>query len=250
MTLNTTRTPLDDIRVRQAIALALDRQALVENVFGTTEQVAAGYMWEGVPYSNVGLKTYPFDKARAAELLDEAGWTLPDDGTVRTKDGRKLEIGLNYESTNVIHRSLAQIVQAQLAESGFKINLTGEETAAFYNRGASGDFDLFFSISWGEPYDPHSSLNGLATTVTYDYHGVAGLPNYATIKDQIIAVIHTTDEAERQRLYAEILTAIHEGFGFIPISYKTNRAAGRNGIENVEFHFSYDMPLGNTTIKR
>jgi nickel transport system substrate-binding protein len=208
-------------------------------------------MWEGVPYSNVGLKAYPFDKARAAELLDEAGWTLPEGGTVRTKDGRELEIGLYYESTNVIHRSFAQIIQAQLAESGFKINLTGEEIAAFVNRGVTGDFDLFFSLSWGEPYDPHSTLNALATAIgTYDYHGVAGLPNYATIRDQITAVIHTVDEAERQRLYTEILTAIHEGYGFIPISYKTNRAAGRKGIENVEFNCSYDMPLGNTTIKR
>ncbi|MDR2301795.1 MAG: nickel ABC transporter substrate-binding protein [Deltaproteobacteria bacterium] len=250
MTVNTTRAPLNDLNVRKAIALALDREAMVQNVFHKTEPVATGFMWEGIPYCDVGLKPIPYDQAQAKALLDQAGWTIKEGQSVRSKDGKPFEIGLYYDSINVIHRAFAQIIQAQLNEVGIKVNLTGEESAAYVNRGVAGDFDLTFSLSWGEPYDPHSTLNSLAThSGTTDFTGVAGLPNYDELAQQIKDVLHVTSHEKRQEMYKEILTTIHEGYGLIALSYKTNRAAAKKNVENVEFHFSYDMPLGHT-VKR
>jgi nickel transport system substrate-binding protein len=250
MTVNTTRAPLNDLKVREALALALDREAMIKNVFHDTELVATGFFWEKIPYCDAGLKPYPYDKERAQALLDETGWLLPSGQTIRANDGQPFEIGLFYDSTNVVHRALAQIIQAQLGQVGIKVNLTGEEQAAYVNRGVAGDFDLTFSLSWGEPYDPHSTLNSLATNSgTTDFVGVAGLPDYERLAEQIKAVLRVTDEQKRQEMYREILTTIHEGYGIVPLSYKTNKAIAKKNIENIEFHFSYDMPLGNTVKK-
>jgi nickel transport system substrate-binding protein len=248
LTINTTRAPLNNLMVRKALTLALDREAMIENVFHNTEPVATAFMSEEIPYCKVGLKGYLYDQAQARTLLEAAGWTMPEGQSQRFKDGQPFEIGLYYDSTNIIHRAFAQIIQAQLNQVGLKVNLTGEESAAYVNRGVAGDFDLTFSVSWGEPYDPHSTLNAIATNnSTMDYVGLAGLPNYEELSQQIKEVLHLTDEQKRQEMYREILTTIHEGYGLVPLSYKTNRAAAIKDIENIEFHFSYDMPLGNTT---
>ncbi|MDR2301794.1 MAG: nickel ABC transporter substrate-binding protein [Deltaproteobacteria bacterium] len=250
MTINTTRPPLNNLIVRKAIALALDRENMVKNVFHETETVASSYFFSKIPYCDLGLKSYPYEPRMARALLDAAGWILPEGQSVRSKDGTPFEIGLYYDSTNVVHRAFAQIIQAQLGEVGIKVNLTGEESAAYLSRGKAGDFDLNFSVSWGEPYDPHSTLNGLATkSESLDYLGVAGLPNYDELAQKITDVLHETSEDLRQETYREILTAIHEGYGIVPLSYKTNRAAAQKNLEGVEFHFSYDLPLSNT-VKR
>ncbi|CAN5782942.1 peptide-binding protein [soil metagenome] len=83
-----------DVRVKQALLLAIDRQAMIDALLDGFGEVATGPVAPmlGALYHG-DVSTYDYDPEAAAALLDEAGWTLGADG-VRTKDGQRLEIAM------------------------------------------------------------------------------------------------------------------------------------------------------------
>ena len=94
MCFNTTRPALEDVRVRQALMHALDRESFIKVQYG--EGLAAVGMAPISPASWAfpdlsELNPYSFDMEKAAELMDEAGWLMESDG-YRYKDGQKLAV--------------------------------------------------------------------------------------------------------------------------------------------------------------
>jgi peptide/nickel transport system substrate-binding protein len=137
---------LQDVRVRQAIAYATNRQAINKDLLlGLTQPASTD--WDNTPYVNPDLKPYPFDPNKAKQLLDDAGWKAGADG-VREKDGIKLE--LKYGSTTrEIRKDTQAVFQQQLKDVGIKVNLLNYESDVFFNGydkqgpAASGQLDLF-----------------------------------------------------------------------------------------------------------
>jgi peptide/nickel transport system substrate-binding protein len=137
---------LQDVRVRQAIAYATNRQAINKDLLlGLTQPASTD--WDNTPYVNPDLKPYPFDPNKAKQLLDDAGWKVGADG-VREKDGIKLE--LKYGSTTrEIRKDTQAVFQQQLKDVGIKVNLLNYESDVFFNGydkqgpAASGQLDLF-----------------------------------------------------------------------------------------------------------
>lgn len=250
LSLNSTHEPINDIRVREAIAISLDRAAMVKNVFAGTESVADTFFWNGTIYCDIGLVGYDYDPERAAALLDEAGWILQPGNDYRSKNGEIFELDLYYDGNNVIHNRLAQIIQAQLRQSGIKVNIHGEEVNAYMSRTYSGDFDMIFDTTWGDPYDPHSMLNGSVIEGSSSvYFTLKNTDDFDSIKSKIGQVMLTTDVAERKQMYADILTMIHNEISVIPLSYQTNRAITKDTIDGITFNLSNNMPLGSVTVK-
>ena len=92
--INVQRPPADDLAVRQALNWAVDRQAIVDQLFFKRHPVAVGPLSEGV-WSRVDdlEQTFTHDAARAGQILDAAGWTLGSDG-IRQKAGQRLTLVL------------------------------------------------------------------------------------------------------------------------------------------------------------
>src|SRR5215468_1754408 len=90
---NTARPPLDDPRVRHALALLVDRQAIARRVFDGLARPALWPIWPGGPISGAEAAVPAFAPAAAARLLDEAGWTdsEPKDG-IRDRAGKQLRL--------------------------------------------------------------------------------------------------------------------------------------------------------------
>ena len=136
MWMNTRSPALADPRVRRAIDLAMNRDDLV-----TAAQA-------GVPATGAFAETYPFaaegplpyDPARAAALLDEAGWTMGEDG-VRVQGGERLELILYAYPQRPDLVTFQPVVRAALGEIG--IAVTTQVTESPSDVAASGDFDLF-----------------------------------------------------------------------------------------------------------
>jgi peptide/nickel transport system substrate-binding protein len=121
---------LKDWRVRQAIALALDRQKLVQELFLGRINVAAT-PWDNSPWVDPAIQPLPYDPEKAKALLDEAGWV--DSNGDGTRDSNGVELVLKYGTTNREVRQKAQgIAQQDLAQVGIRLDLQSFDSSTFF----------------------------------------------------------------------------------------------------------------------
>lgn len=248
MVINTTDEILSDVKVRQAIQHATDRETISESIFEGMESPADTVLATTVPYANIGLKAYDYNLETAKSLLEEAGWLEVDGKSYREKDGQELSITLNYCVDNVTEKTIAEFYQSELAKVGINLSLNGEEEQAHRDRMKSGNFDITFNISWGAPYDPQSFLAGMRKPVYGDYAAQQGLEQKEQIDETILKALKSTDEEERQECYTYVLTTLHEEAVYIPITYERNRAVYNSSVGNVLFKASqYEVPMNEMT---
>lgn len=235
LAINSGRAPTDDLAVRQAIGHAVDKRAIVASVLHDLEPVAETLFAPNVPYADIGLPPHAFDPARAAALLEAAGWLAPRPGAIREKNGLPLRLELCFVGNEPQEKAIAEIIQAQLRAVGIDAALVGEEKSAFQARQKDGSFGMIFNATWGAPYEPHSFVASMRMPSHADYQAQSGLPMKADLDARISAVLVSVDEAERQALYTDILTTLHQQAVYLPISYLTSVAVARPTIENVTF---------------
>ena len=104
--MNNTRPDLRDVRVRRAIAYAIDKQALVDRLTGGTAVPGTADQPAFSPYYEPDVARYPHDPAKARTLLRQAGYTFSPDG-MATKRGRPLSLQLSYNVENATRRNAA-----------------------------------------------------------------------------------------------------------------------------------------------
>ena len=129
-----------DVLVRRAINIGVDRQEMIDNVlngYGTP----AYSICDQMPWYNEASEV-EYDPKGAAELLDEAGWTMGDDG-VREKDGVKAELNLLYSTGDSVRQALAADFADQLGELGISCTIEGVGWDTAYDRA------LFEPLIWG-----------------------------------------------------------------------------------------------------
>ncbi len=138
---------LQDIRVRQAIAMAIDRQTLLNELFGGQAQGAISY-WDNTPYLDPALTPWPYDPARSAALLDEAGWIDSNGDGLRDRDG--VDLALTYGTTTREIRQKAQaMIREQLLLVGIRLDLIDYPPSVFFSGfaeagpAATGQLDVY-----------------------------------------------------------------------------------------------------------
>ena len=139
--LNTSEGIFTDVRVRQAFAYGADREADVEAAFhGVIPYEGNPSVSRATPgYDAAIADAYPYDPAKADQLLNEAGWTGRDAAGYRTKDGKELDVRFPYPSGSVITSegtSLLEILQQQWKQVGFNVQLIPETQAQTF----AGDY--------------------------------------------------------------------------------------------------------------
>ncbi|WP_074463616.1 nickel ABC transporter substrate-binding protein [Cellulosilyticum sp. I15G10I2] len=240
--INTSHDILKDTNVRKALQHAINRQEISEGIFNGLEKPADTLYAKTVPYCDVDLKPYAYSLDQAKALLDEAGWT--ESGNVRSKDGKKLELALLYNSDSVTEKTISEYLQSELSKVGIVLNITGEEEQSYRDNMKAGNFDLVFNICWGMPYDPQSSLAGMRQPVYGDYAAQQGLHDKAEIDEAITKILRSTDEKERQELYNFVLSRLHDDAVYIPLTYECNRAVYTSALKNVTFaQTQYKVPM-------
>ena len=123
-----------DVLVRRAINIGVDRQEMIDNVlngYGTP----AYSICDQMPWYNEASEV-EYDPEAAAELLDEAGWTVGDDG-IREKDGVKAELNLLYATGDSVRQALAADFADQLGELGISCTIEGVGWDTAYGRALS-----------------------------------------------------------------------------------------------------------------
>jgi len=127
-----------DPAVRRALSMAVDRAAMVRNVFGPDVALSLGPFPNAIADSSV--RPPPFDRARAAALLDSAGWRRGPDGT-RAQNGRPLAFSITVPTSSPQRMRLAVLLQEQFRTIGARVELQNLEFNAVQQRLESGRYD-------------------------------------------------------------------------------------------------------------
>ncbi|HEX7937984.1 MAG TPA: peptide ABC transporter substrate-binding protein [Gemmatimonadaceae bacterium] len=142
---------LGDRRVRRALSMALDRDAMLHNVFDNLGTLGSGPFPRAL--ADTGVKLLPFDRAHAAALLDSAGWVMTASGT-RAKAGVPLAFSIIVPASSRPRSRYAVLIQEQLKAVGAAVTIESMEFTAFLDRQNKGAFDAAL-MSTG--YDPSPS---------------------------------------------------------------------------------------------
>lgn len=208
--LDATTEPMNDTRVRQAVNYAIDKEAIVEGLFGGLTEVSAGQIMtpEYVGF-NDKLEPYAYDPDKARELLDEAGY------------GDGLTVTFRYPSgTYLLAEDVVQVIAAQLAEVGIVAEVAAMSGAEYidmnYARTELPDVGYLTYAWW--------TLDG-ADIMENFMGGGAQQFWYNDEFDSILAqALVAVDEAERARLTAEAAAIMRDDAGFVflfpqPLTY-------------------------------
>lgn len=148
---------LSERPVRQALALAVDRDKLVHAVIGPDAATPPGPVSRAIWIYSDSLKAPGFDPARAAQLLDSAGWKPGADG-IRSKNGKPLQLGILVPSTSMARKQLAEGIQQMWKAVGVKAEITAVDFPVFQERLRQGKFDTMVG-AWLDDPSPRSLAN-------------------------------------------------------------------------------------------
>ncbi len=164
ITFNGAHGALQDVRVRQAIQLAVDRSAFAKVASNglplTLKPLGSHFYMPGTPqYQDNAAQFEHRDVAAAGKLLDQAGWTSPGKGKVRTKNGQPLTETFVVAADNAVGRQIAQLAQSMLGEVGIQVKISPEPADDYFPKYIDrGAFDLAF-FRW----QPNSYLSQSVT---------------------------------------------------------------------------------------
>lgn len=226
---NNTIKPFDDVRVRKAIAMAIDRQRIVDQYYPGGSLVADNFVPPSFkPGYSPDIKWYDYNPEEAKKLLAEAG--IPEG----------YEIKLSFR--NVVRGYLpvpdkvAQEIQAQLAEVGLKVTINQMESTAFIDATSAGQ-EGFYLLGWGADYPDATNF--------YDYH-FANEANkqFGALFDDLVAEIRAgaslSDPAERQVHYDKVNELIKEYIPMIPVAHGASATAFKASVQG-----AHASPLSN-----
>ena len=174
---NCARPPFDDPMVRRAITLAIDREALVEDLiyeYGTVSSRPVPSSWWGAAD---GVEPWPYDPARARAILRERGYATEALAGVSAGRGAVLEFDLVTNVGNRLREDTLVKIQEQLSRIGVKANLRSLEQRTLIQQASDGDFDGYLGgwnfvgkvplkILFGSGYAPPNGFNVVRYHVT------------------------------------------------------------------------------------
>lgn len=246
ITFNVERVPFDDVRVRQAMAKAIDRDGLAW-ISGFGEFLAKGdYLAVNTPgYDPVAQDALAFDPATANRLLDAAGWTERAADGVRMRNGQRLQATLLTYDNPAFPANVAVAVQADLRKIGFAMAIEVLPLTRVMQLRYAGEFDAI-----GGGYWHTNTADGLYIL----YHSNA-IPSARLIGqnvghfrdaqlDQYLGEARrSTDPQRRRELYRLAQQRLGETVPAVPSVESQMLLAYRKAVGGVLFDGSHNVPL-------
>jgi peptide/nickel transport system substrate-binding protein len=219
LVMNLSHSPLDDVRVRRALAMAIDRESISKKItlgrYPVTNMIQPQFSWAYDP----AIEEPKYDPASADALFDAAGWRRNGTTGMREKNGKPLSIVYVQFPESMTGVRVATAVQAELRARGIAVEVKSVSNAQLFlpsSRGgtlASGKFDLaYVPFTMGSDPDDSSVLScgGPSNYMRYCNAKVDTLEKQA---------LTSPSQAQRKALYSQIARAVASD---VPILYLFN----------------------------
>lgn len=225
---------LQDVQLRKAIMMAVDRQVLLDRVLqglgklGQTEMPTVYPQYYGFA---PGTEAYPFDPAAANQLLDDAGYKKGPDGIRLDRQGKPLKLRLMGRNTDPTHQQMADFIKPWLADIGIEITVAMVTPQQVNDDSTLGNYDLYFT-GWGIGPDPdfQLSINQCSSRPNADGSGSTSENNWCDPEfDKLYKAQHTElDPAKRAELVKQAFSMIHDAAVNMVIWYADSLEAYRS----------------------
>jgi peptide/nickel transport system substrate-binding protein len=209
------KPPFDNIKLRQAMAYAIDRKRIVDIVMGGKADVADGPTPPGLWWFDADVKGYAYDPAKARALLAEPG----------VKPEGELVLSV---SPVAINQQVSQLAQEQLQAVGLKVRIEPVSVSDWYPQLLKGAIN-FLPIRWSQRPDPDGLLS-------YLYHSKSGHNSSVYVNPELDSLLDRArameDRTARQALYKQAQAIIVRDVPYIYIFHSIEFAAMRDEVRN------------------
>jgi peptide/nickel transport system substrate-binding protein len=215
---NVTQKPFDNRKVREAINLAVNREAIVRNVLGGRGVVLAGPFTPAWLGFDPAVRPHPYDPARARTLLAEAGFPQGFETTWQISSGVFLK-----------DTEIAEAIGSQLRQVGVRLKIVPTERAKLQKDSQEGTFEGITSLAWGTQFEPDPMLNW-----------VFAKPHMSTPRLMELVKQGRTevDLAKRGRIYQDLYRAAHEEAMWLFVHAQDELWAKRRNVSWVPYNVS------------
>jgi peptide/nickel transport system substrate-binding protein len=230
---------LKDVRVRQALAYAIDRQSILHYLLRDSGRLAANLLppehWAYDP----GVTSYPYDPKKADSLLDAAGYP-------RGPDGVRLHFTMKT-STVESARLLAAVLQQQLRKVGIALDIRTYEFATFYSDVTKGAFQLY-SLRWigYSNQDPDIFEDAFHSASFAPKRANRGYYSNPEVDRLLEEGRRTVDQGERKRIYSKVQQILSRDLPYINLWYLDNVLVHSSRVSNVALGESADYQFLTT----
>jgi len=209
--INMRRPPLDDVRVREALARLFPRELLLEK-FMFDEYVPLSSHFPGGLYENPDNELIEFDPARAVELLEEAGWTEKDSEGYRVQDGERLRFELTFASQ--LYEPYLTVYQEECRRAGIQLDLQLLSGATRWRNMRQKEYDLTMT-AWGA-VDPPNPVGAWSTELAEQVDN----NNVTSFSDERVDALcrqydEENDPARRIEIIREIDAILHDAHPYV-----------------------------------
>jgi peptide/nickel transport system substrate-binding protein len=242
---NTRQAPLDDRRVRQALLMAVDREAIASGLFGAVGEPALSPIPTILREHTPTVRPLPHDPEGARRLLEEAGWRTGRDGILQ-RDGRPLRLEIDFISTDLTRQDVLVAMQSMLRRIGVDLAPRAYESSAWVQRLREGTFAGSF---WGWGWGP-GVVGPNAEMIFHSRSIPPNGPNFAAARnpriDELLdAVLVMTDTARARTLWTELEQLMIDDAVYAPIYMDPELFGVHARFRNVRFRgleWSDDAP--------
>lgn len=208
--LNVNMAPFDDVNVRKALNYAVDKDLIIQQLYGGRAVALPGALSPFNSFANASLSPYPYDTAMALDLLSQAGWEDTDGDSMLDKDGQPLAFTID---TLEEWRPLAEAVADMYRAIGIDANVRFWEYSVIQPQLLAGDRQAYLD-DWGDSaFDPvghfEAKWHGFVADTPY------GRGNFSTYNNERVNELiqqgeTTGDTAARQALYDEAQQIVYD----------------------------------------
>ena len=216
---NVNKSPFDNEKVRQAFAMAIDRQKIIDDYYPAGSLAAQNFVPPSfVPGFSANVKATEFNAEAAKKLLTEAGFDFNQ------------EVPLSYREVVRVYLpspgKVGQEIQAQLKEIGVKVKLEPKESGTFIKSATAGN-EPFYLLGWGADYPDATNF--------YDTHlsdsGKQFGKPFPDIVEQIKIGATNSDPAKRQAAYDKVNELVKVHVPLVPVAHGVSAQAYQAVVE-------------------